>query len=114
MPYLKIRLNRSLPAEKTRRILSLASQKTAKELNKPESYVMVELDVNENLLFAGDFEPAAYLELKSIGLPAVAIRPLAKTLSALLQEQAGIDPARVYIEFTDIKGAYWGWNGGTF
>lgn len=114
MPYLKIQINRSLPQDQAQRVVTLASQRIAKELNKPESYVMVALNDNQNMLFAGSDEPAAYLELKSIGLPSVAIRPLSKVLSSLLQEQAGIDPARVYIEFTDIKGSAWGWNGGTF
>ncbi|QSA95538.1 phenylpyruvate tautomerase MIF-related protein [Methylococcus sp. EFPC2] len=114
MPYLKIQINRSLPQEQSKRIAALASQRVAKELNKPESYVMVALNDGQNLLFAGTDEPAAYLELKSIGLPSVAIRPLSKVLSSLLQEQADIDPARVYIEFTDVKGSAWGWNGGTF
>lgn len=114
MPFLKIQLNRSLSQDQTQRILSLASQKVAKELNKPESYVMVALSGDGNMLFAGTDEPTAYVELKSIGLPSVAIRSLSKMLSSILQEQAGVDPGRVYIEFTDIKGANWGWNGGTF
>jgi len=114
MPYLKIQVNRELVPEKSRQLLALASQKVAKELSKPESYVMVEMTSNTAMLFAGTDEPAAYLELKSIGLPAVLIRPLSKTLCGLLEEQLGIDPARIYIEFADIKGSCWGWNGGTF
>jgi len=114
MPYLKIQVNRELTPDAKRQLLDLASKRAAKELSKPESYVMVELSSNVAMLFAGTAEPAAYVELKSIGLPAVLIRPLSKTLCALLQEQLGIDPARIYIEFTDVKGSCWGWNGSTF
>ncbi|HUL11591.1 MAG TPA: phenylpyruvate tautomerase MIF-related protein [Methylococcaceae bacterium] len=114
MPYLKIQINREVVPEKSKQVLALASRKTAKELSKPESYVMVEITSNPAMLFAGTDEPAAYLELKSIGLPTVLIRPLSKMLCGLLEEQLGIDPARIYIEFTDVKGSCWGWNGSTF
>jgi phenylpyruvate tautomerase len=114
MPYLRIQVNRSVAADKSRSLLMAASQKTAKELGKPESYVMVELTSNPDMLFAGDDDPAAYMELKSIGLPSVQVRPLSKMLSGLLEEHLGISPSRIYIEFTDVKGSCWGWNGSTF
>ncbi|MBS1212028.1 MAG: putative phenylpyruvate tautomerase [Proteobacteria bacterium] len=114
MPYVKIQVNRKVDTDQGRHLLGLASQKVAKELNKPESYVMVELAENTAMLFAGTDDPAAMVELKSIGLPSVLIRPLSKMLSVLLKEQLGIEPSRVYIEFTDVKGSFWGWNGATF
>jgi phenylpyruvate tautomerase len=70
MPYLKIQVNRTVPADKTGELLKLASKKIASELGKPESYVMVELTANTAMLFAGKDDPAVYAELKSIGLPA--------------------------------------------
>jgi phenylpyruvate tautomerase len=114
MPYVKIQVNQKVSPEQGRQLLGLTSQKVAKELSKPESYVMVELIDNTAMLFAGTDDPAAMVELKSIGLPSVLIRPLSKGISALLQEQLGIEPSRVYIEFTDVKGSFWGWNGATF
>ena len=114
MPYLKIQINRALDPEKSKTLLASASQKIANELGKPERYVMVELTVNPSMLFGGTDEPAAYVELKSIGLPAGQIKPLSQTLSSLLETSAGIAPSRIYIEFTDVKGSCWGWNGSTF
>lgn len=114
MPYLKIQVNRELVPEKCKQLLTLVSQRTAKELSKPEAYVMVEIGSNAAMIFAGTDGPAAYVELKSIGLPPVLVRPLSKMLCGLLEEQLDIPPARIYIEFTDAKGSYWGWNGGTF
>lgn len=114
MPYLKIQLNRSLDPEKSKALLAEASQKIAKELGKPERYVMVELTANPAMLFGGTDEAAAYVELKSIGLPVGQTKALSQALSALLEASAGIAPARIYIEFTDVKGSLWGWNGGTF
>lgn len=114
MPYLKIQMNRQLDAEKSAALLASASQTIAAELGKPERYVMVELVSNPAMLFAGSDEPAAFVELKSIGLPANKTKALSQVLCSLLQDGAGIAPARVYIEFTDAPGGFWGWNNSTF
>lgn len=114
MPYLKIQINHSLDTGKSNALLASASQLLAKELGKPERYVMVELTTNHAMLFGGANEAAAYVELKSIGLPSGQIKPLSAAISALLEHTAGIPASRVYIEFTDVKGSLWGWNGSTF
>lgn len=114
MPYLKIQLNRPVEPEAARSLLAKASADLARELGKPESYVMAELTNNPHMIFGGTDAPAAYLELKSIGLPAGSHKALSRSLAVLLEQGAGIPPARVYIEFTDVKGNSWGWNGGTF
>jgi phenylpyruvate tautomerase len=114
MPYVKVQINREIPSAQSPQALPLISKRVAKDLGKPEQYVMVELSGNPAMIFAGNAEPAAYVELKSIGLPSAVLSQLSKSLSGLLQEQFGVDPSRVYIEFIDIKGSHWGWNGGTF
>ena len=114
MPYLHIKINQPLETSKRHQFLSHVSENTAKALNKPESYVMIDLEVNESLWFAGNQEPAAYLQLKSIGLPINQTKILSQTLSDILAQQLDIPAGRIYIEFSDIKGELWGWNGGTF
>ncbi len=114
MPYLKIQTNQTTDPEKSKALLAAASKKLASELGKPERYVMVELTSNPAMLFGGTDEPVAYLELKSIGLPVGQTNNLSQSLSSLLEVTLGISPSRVYIEFTDVKGGLWGWNGSTF
>jgi len=114
MPYLHVKINQPLEVSKRHQFLTHISANTAKALNKPESYVMIDLEVNESLWFAGNQEPVAYLELKSIGLPSDQPKVLSETLSDLLTQQLNIPAGRIYIDFTDIKGLFWGWNGGTF
>ncbi|MFZ4704133.1 MAG: phenylpyruvate tautomerase MIF-related protein, partial [Candidatus Methylumidiphilus sp.] len=106
--------NQAISSEKSKALLVQASKKLANELGKPERYVMVELTSNPSMLFGGTDEPAAYLELKSIGLPTGQTKNLSKSLSSLLEEDLGIASSRIYIEFTDVKGNLWGWNGSTF
>ena len=58
---------------------------------------------------------AAYVEIRSIGgLNSAVNRQLSERLCALLKEQLGIPPDRVYIGFTNVSAENWGWNGGTF
>lgn len=114
MPLLKIRTNIDIPATNRIPLLKLASENVAGILNKPERYVMVMLESNPDMLFAGSGDPLAYLELKSIGLPQGETKTLSQALCQLITEQLGIDSDRIYIEFADAQRHMWGWDGGTF
>jgi phenylpyruvate tautomerase PptA (4-oxalocrotonate tautomerase family) len=83
-------------------------------LGKPERYVMVRLEHNPHMLFAGSDAPLAYLELKSIGLPGERTADYSRDLSELIGKQLQIPSDRVYIEFSDAARHLWGWNGATF
>lgn len=112
MPMLRIQTSRA--PDKPEEMIATASETVAGLLGKPEQYVMVSLEVNENMMFAGSADPLAYLELKSIGLPADETPRFSRTLCDLVHQFAGIDPARVYIEFADAPRELWGWNNATF
>jgi len=114
MPLLKIQSNQSVEPAAAEQLISTASRLVADQLGKPERYVMVALEPPIPMSFAGSTDPLAYLELKSIGLPQDKTPALSKALCDLVQEQLGIDPGRVYIEFADAPRAMWGWNSGTF
>lgn len=114
MPYFQIQTNRSIEAERGAAVLRGASQLVAQQLGKPERYVMVALRDEIPMLFAGSDAPAAYLELKSIGLPAEATAGLSDALCAFVERQLEIPRERVYVEFADAPRHMWGWNGGTF
>ncbi|GMR07976.1 MAG: phenylpyruvate tautomerase MIF-related protein [Gammaproteobacteria bacterium] len=114
MPYVKIQSNISIDEQQARDLLTSISQLTARELGKPESYVMVALEPLTTMMFAGSDEPLAYLELKSIGLPDSKTAQLSEVLCDVMQESLGISKDRVYIEFADAPRNMWGWNGGTF
>jgi len=94
--------------------LSRFSSLVAEALSKPESYVMIELSDNKSMLFAGSDAPLAFLELKSLGLSTQQTTALSAKLCDFLNTELGIDPARIYIEFTAPERAMFGWNGGTF
>jgi phenylpyruvate tautomerase len=66
MPYLTITSNQILDTGSEQ--LGMLSKIVAEGLNKPESYVMIAVQHNPNMLFAGKREPLAFCELKSLGL----------------------------------------------
>ncbi|NIP71941.1 MAG: hypothetical protein GWO16_02425 [Gammaproteobacteria bacterium] len=114
MPYLQIQTNHSIEAEHRAVVLHGASGLVAEQLGKAERYVMVALRDAAPMLFAGSDAPAAYLELKSIGLPAEATARLSDALCEFMERELEIPRDRVYVEFADAPRHMWGWNGGTF
>ena len=113
MPLLKIQTNIAIDEAAQQDLLSRASQQVAEALGKPENYVMVMIQPQSPMLFAGDSSPLAYLELKSIGLQESQTAALSAMLCGLLAEY-DIPAARIYIEFADAPRKMWGWNNATF
>ena len=114
MPYLLIQTNQSIDAGQQTALLTEASRCVAEQLGKPEGYVMVSLQHNQPMVFAGTDEPLAYLQLKSIGLPENSTSQISKTLCQLVHNQLGIETDRIYIEFSNAERHMWGWNEATF
>lgn len=112
MPFLHIRTN--IEIESTTPFLKEASAAMAAALGKPESYVMVQLSAGQQMCFAGNDAPLAFVELKSLGLDTSQTKALSQRICSLLQGHFDIEPARVYIEFAAPERAMFGWNNSTF
>lgn len=114
MPLLHITTNQAIESNHASDLIKLASSTVADMLGKPERYVMVSLEHNPHMLFAGSDDPLAYVELKSIGLPGDRTRDFSGALCTLIGQQLKIPTDRIYIEFSDAARHLWGWNGKTF
>ena len=114
MPLLQIHTNQPLNTDTQSALLRQASALVAEQLGKPERYVMVRVTGDQAMLFAGSDAPLAYLELKSIGLPADATPALSAALCSLIGDRLDIPQDRIYIEFSDAERHLWGWDGRTF
>lgn len=112
MPYLSVQTNAAVADEAG--LLARLSQQTARLLGKPESYVMVHIDADASLLFAGSAQPAAYVQLKSLGLPESKTAEFSAALCSLLHDELDLVSERIYIEFSSPERHMWGWNGATF
>lgn len=111
MPYFSVQTNAKI-GEKSSLIMELSSF-IAKELGKPERYVMVSLEEKEMLL-GGSEELCAFVDLRSIGLPESETGRLSKAICDFLGEHLKLKADRIYINFADVKGSMWGWNKTTF
>ncbi|QIK38845.1 hypothetical protein GWK36_13625 [Caldichromatium japonicum] len=114
MPTLRLLTNVEIAAEDHPLVMAELSQRLAELLGKPESYVMLILEPGRNLLFAGTAAPAAYLELKSLGLAETQTSELSRRLCEWLEARLAIPANRVYIEFANPPRQMFGWNKGTF
>lgn len=114
MPYLKIQTNLPLSKIAEDTVLKSASNLVATELGKPEEFVMIAIQPDTPMFFGGSDEPVAFLELKSVGLPALKTKTLCRSLCALIEEHLGIAKERVYVKFIDVNHGMWGWKGDTF
>jgi phenylpyruvate tautomerase len=114
MPFLKIQTNVVINEEKTTAVLKKASRTVAQKLNKPEQYMMVGVETGCPMIFAGTKEPAAFVDLKAIGLPADKTKELSRLVCELIESELGVGKDRIYLNFANVPGNLWGWNGDTF
>jgi len=112
MPLLEISTNTTIDDQQ--KIAEQASKLTADLLGKPESYVMVKLQPEQILMFAGSSEPAAHIKLKSLDLPENRTADFSDSICSFISSQLNIDSTRIYIEFTNPERHMWGWDKRTF
>jgi phenylpyruvate tautomerase PptA (4-oxalocrotonate tautomerase family) len=68
-----------------------------------------------SLMMAGGPGEGAFVDARGIGgLTADVNRTLSRRVCELLNESLGVAPRRVYLNFTEVKAANWGWNGISF
>jgi phenylpyruvate tautomerase PptA (4-oxalocrotonate tautomerase family) len=116
MPLLKVFTSAPpLPAAARSDFLRAASLLLARELGKPEAYVMTCLLPQTDMTFGGSTGPSAYAELKNIGTfsPETTQR-LSRQLCALVSSAFGVPQNRIYLEFKDVEAHLWGFDGDTF
>ncbi len=114
MPHLRIEANIALDGQAAMETAKKASAMCAAALGKPEQYVQVLVHGSAALVLGGTEAPAAYVELKSIGLSKDRCKDLSQALCGFLEAELSIPANRVYIEFAIIDGALFGWNNSTF
>jgi phenylpyruvate tautomerase len=103
------------PPKASHALLRDLSALLARDLGKPETYVMTCLESRALMTFAGSDQPACYVEVKNVGIfnPETTSR-LSAAISDLLTVGLGVRKDRIYIEFADARPHMWGHNGETF
>ena len=115
MPLIKLQTVTPVPEEKQQALLASASRIVAKATGKPETYVMAILEPAAAATMAGQAAPVAFVDVRGIGgVNATVNTAISKGVCDLLKEQMGVAPDQVYLNFTDVPAANWGWDGRTF
>jgi phenylpyruvate tautomerase PptA (4-oxalocrotonate tautomerase family) len=87
----------------------------ARELGKPEAYVMTCLEPRARMTFAGTPAPTCLLEVKNVGtLSPEVTKRLSAALTDAVAPALGVAKDRVYVEFAEVRGHHWGFAGDTF
>jgi phenylpyruvate tautomerase PptA (4-oxalocrotonate tautomerase family) len=114
MPLLKLETTVALSDDKRKALLAALSKIVAETVGKPEQYVMVAASPAV-MVMSGKPGDAAFVDLRSIGgLSEDVNRRLSEKLCRMLHESLGVLSNRIYLNFTDVAAANWGWNGQTF
>jgi phenylpyruvate tautomerase len=111
MPYFKIETNRKVPYRV--QFTKSASHLLSELLNKPEKYVMISLQDEHEIRFGGSSEPAAFVQIKSIGLPENC-EFLLSAVTNFIVDNLSIPKDRIYIECENLDCNRFAWNGQSF
>jgi phenylpyruvate tautomerase len=113
MPLIKVQTSMEIDAALGDRLLKQLSMRLAQHTGKPEAYVMTLLE-RAAMTFGGTPDPTCYIEIKSVGSLSPALtKTMSQDFCQQVQEILGIPSDRIYLEFSGIQGAMWGWNSST-
>ena len=114
MPLLRLETSVSIPDDKRQALLASLSELVSETIGKPEQYVMVSVNP-ATIWMSGESGPAAFVDVRSVGgLSREVNRKLSEKVCGALQQDLGVPPERIYLNFTDTAAANWGWNCSTF
>ena len=113
MPYLSIKTNTLMDQAEVADLAEQLTAMLAEALSKPEKVIMVAIQPNIQMSLAGNDDPCAFLELRSINLADDSIPGLSQQLTDFVKAEMWVPPERVFLNFFDMPPNHWGWNGKT-
>lgn len=115
MPMIRVMTSTDIAADDRPGLMARLSAAVAKELGKPESYMMVVLVPNTPMLMGAKSDPSVLVEVKSVGtISPQQARTLSSAVADILTEATGIPEERIYSNYTGVPGAMWGFGSRTF
>ena len=113
MPFVNVKTNAAVSAEKEENIKSALGQAITAIPGKSEGWLMVGIEPEYKLWFKGTSDPAAMVSVAIYGsADRAAKNKLTGKISEILGDELGISPSRIYVSFAET--ADWGWNGANF
>lgn len=113
MPFINVKTNAAVSADKETAIKSELGQAITAIPGKSEAWLMVGIEPEYTLYFKGTNDPAAMVEVSVYGQAnPSAFNSLTAKICAVLNKQLSIDASRIYVKYSATTD--WGWNGSNF
>lgn len=113
MPYIHVKTNVAIPADREQEFAHNLSQVMNDVMGKPEKFMMVTFEDECKMYFGGSNAPAANLEF---GIYKTADHEtwneVTKQATQVVRKELNIPAERVYIQQAEYK--HWGYNGENF
>lgn len=113
MPVIRLETNIILEKNNKKAFSAKLSSFASKILAKPESVMMIILMDGINICFAGGEDPAAMIEIGSVGLGHDKCGELTEKICGFIKNELGIEAERTYIEFRNLDPKMFGCNNKT-
>lgn len=113
MPYIHTHLSTPLDKDKETALKARFGQAITCFPGKTERWLMTEFTPQSAMWFHGEQGPMAMVEVALFGKASrKACDAMTQQLTDILQQELGLDPAWIYIKYTEVEN--WGWNGSNF
>lgn len=113
MPFINIKTNTEVSAEKAKKIKTHLGLAITAIPGKSEGWLMVGIEDNYQLFFKGTDKPAAMVEVSLYGnASSNALGVLTSNITGILLDILGISTDRIYVSYMSTEN--WGWNGSNF
>jgi phenylpyruvate tautomerase PptA (4-oxalocrotonate tautomerase family) len=115
MPLVTVYTSAPPPAEPSAQaLLRKLSSAIVDILGKPEAYAMTCLVQRSQMMFAGSFDPACLVDVRSIGsLAGDKPKQMTEAVCRFIQEELRVPKDRTFVVFTDVPARLWGFDGST-
>ncbi len=114
MPYINAKTNITVPDEKRENLKSIFGKAIEIFPGKAERWLMVGIEDNCSLYFAGDGNhPCAFVEVALLGRASdAAYDKMTSEICSIISSELSVAADRIYVKYEECD--HWGWNGGNF
>ncbi|KAG7402276.1 hypothetical protein PHYBOEH_003535 [Phytophthora boehmeriae] len=111
MPFVHVFSNVPKASVDVPATLRALSKALASALDRPEQYVMVQLDLDTPMLFQASDSPCAFVRIRSIGIDVEQNSKTAASMTATAAEALKIPADRIFLTLDDVEAKNWAMNG---
>ncbi len=113
MPFINVLTNTAVSPDKKTTIKTALGKAITAIPGKSEGWLMIGIAPEYTLYFRGSDDAAAMVEVSVFGgAKPEAYNALTVQICDILSNELGIDPARIYVKYTETGN--WGWDGSNF